>query len=252
MAYKTFRRNVKRVTRKTFRKPKTVVRTRMRVRSTRKRSRPEIKEAIFKQEGVSFNSTINSQADLQQLLPSVTAGTGDGQRVGRRIRPVSLTVRGYMSYDAFTTSTVDVGPLECHLFAIRTKNTRCAVNLTSADTYFLDDAGEGRQWDSSITRSLLPVLRSNYTQLGHKRSKLACLGAGGVSIDYTAPTYVRFTMKIKIKQELHYSEASNMYPDNWCGFITGGFVDPRRQTQLDGTRTPFKLSYTSILKYIDQ
>lgn len=211
------------------------------------RFQPEMKTAFFKQEGINFNSMITSGSDLLQLVPNIAIGSGDGNRIGRRIRPVSMVVRGYLSWDAsFTTA---FGPVEASLFAIRTKRTDNAVNLTNSDTYFLDEGGVGVQYDGTITRSLLPVLSENYEQLNRLDVKISGVGSS-TQVDQEQILYKKFTFKIPVRGDWHY-DGSQTYPDNWNGFLTAGFTNPRVIVQGDGTYAPLKLSYSVVLKYFD-
>lgn len=209
--------------------------------------KPEVKTATFKTDGVSFNGSITSAGDLLQLFPEVYQGSADSERVGRRIRPVSLIVRGYVSWDASFTAAF--GPVEATVFAIRTKRVDSATQLGSSETSFLDEGGLGTQYDGSISRSLLPVLTENYELLGKVDAKISGQGSSG-QVDQAQILYKKFEMKLPVRHDWHYA-GSGGYPDNWCGFITAGFVNPRVIVQGDLTYTPLKLSYTTTLKYTD-
>lgn len=211
------------------------------------RYQPEMKTAYLTQEGTSFNGMITSGSDLLPLIPTISIGAGDGARVGRRIRPVSLVIRGYVSWDSsFTTA---FGPIEASVFAIRTKRTDSAAQISSSDTYFLDEGGVGVQYDGTIGRSLLPVMTENYQQLNRLDVKIS--GAGtSAQVDQEQLLYKKFSFNIPLRGDWHYN-GDETYPDNWNGFLTCGFTNPRVIIQGDVTYTPLKLSYSAVLKYFD-
>lgn len=46
-----------------------------------------------------FNSGINSTADMLQIIPNITQGTDDNNRIGDQIRGMSLNIKGYLRFD---------------------------------------------------------------------------------------------------------------------------------------------------------
>ena len=59
------------------------------------RQQNETKMAFHVQDLTSFNSGINSSGDAVQVLPAITNGTGDSQRIGDQIRMTSCVIKGY-------------------------------------------------------------------------------------------------------------------------------------------------------------
>lgn len=60
------------------------------------RSQNETKHAFHSQGLISFNSAINSSGDALQILPNMSNGTGDSQRIGDQIRMTSCVLKGYL------------------------------------------------------------------------------------------------------------------------------------------------------------
>lgn len=62
----------------------------------------ETKSAYHAVTGVSYNSGINVIGDATRVLPQVTQGTGDSNRIGDQLRGQSLTVKGAIVYNPST------------------------------------------------------------------------------------------------------------------------------------------------------
>jgi len=60
----------------------------------------ETEDKFVSTEGaVLFNSTISSSSECYPLIPQITVGTGDYQRIGDKVRGKYLYIKGYLQYN---------------------------------------------------------------------------------------------------------------------------------------------------------
>jgi len=77
----------------------------------------------------SFNSQILSPSDLITLMPQLSQGTAQNNRVGNTIRPVRIEVVGYITYyPAAATGNLDARMLGARLFCFQDKANRSYAN----------------------------------------------------------------------------------------------------------------------------
>ena len=120
----------------------------------------------------SFTQAINSSNEAYALIPPITVGSGDHQRDGNEIRPVSLTVKGFVS---LLENADDSAFLDVDIYILRHKSIKDVnYQLQLGNLGDLLNAGNGLNtgYDGSWTHSAFPINTSTYTLLKHKKIRL--------------------------------------------------------------------------------
>lgn len=223
----------------------------------------------------------NTITDLKRLIPFVKQGTGDNQRIGDDIRPLSL-----VTHVALKVSLADTtGNLPVDIFAVcyflehkiynqytsLIPGTTTSGSLPTGNDFtqlLMNGEDKTVSFRGDVMSAHLPVSGQYYRLIKKKviRLRFAGINTSGVSPpasfvgvpnshDYTA----HFTVRTKLPKTLKYPEQLNAAgspaigindPTNSAPFWCVGFY------QADGTatNTPIVLLeqyYTSILKYKD-
>ena len=135
-------------------------------------------------------SITNNTTDILRLIPTVIEGTGDTQRIGSRIRPVSFTLKGSMRIrnvlinsplTVTTNFTVD-------LYVLQHRRLKDYANLYTQNVFSdLLENGEGGtvNYTGIAVNRGMRVSSSNYIVLARKRITLRY---GGVTAGAAGPT----------------------------------------------------------------
>lgn len=119
---------------------------------------------------ISYNSSITSAADLTEIIPLVAQGNRSNQRVGTKITPKRLIVRG--TIQANQTSDNVLPPLEAWMYILRHKVKQNFANMDAGDTYFLQGGSARAQFDGTFTNTALPIDYATYELVAKKRFRL--------------------------------------------------------------------------------
>jgi len=188
----------------------------------------EDKQIIFPmEEAVGHNSAI-SNADLDACLPIVSLGTGDWQRIGARISPKSLVVRGTVY---IFSRDMDINrPLEVRLLGFTQNDLRNCGQVADIDTANLLRGFNGTtvSYDGTIGRQVLPLNDELFKKLFDKKIKLSEQLAGTYEGTDMRTSAYHYSFKIKCPKYLKYDNVDN-YPNNFAPFMAVGY------TYLDGT-----------------
>lgn len=81
-----------------------------------------------------FNSGINSTGDMLQIMPNISQGTADNNRIGDQIRAQTLNLRGYLKLDINTSgaSNSDLTTVVARLFVVSLKSKPNYTEATSS------------------------------------------------------------------------------------------------------------------------
>lgn len=85
---------------------------------------------------VYYNSGISATGDMVSVLPNVTAGTADNNRIGDQIRAQKLNLRGYIKLDINTSgaSNSDLTSVIARLFVVSLKSKPNFTEASSSST----------------------------------------------------------------------------------------------------------------------
>lgn len=119
-----------------------------------------------------FTQAINSSNEAYALIPPINMGSGDHQRDGNEIRPVSLTVKGFVS---LLENNTDTAFLDVDIYILRHKAIKdINYQLQLGNLGDLLNAGNGLNtgYDGSWTNSSFPINTTTYTVIKHKKIRL--------------------------------------------------------------------------------
>jgi len=147
-----------------------------------------------------------NETDILRLIPQVLEGTGDYNRIGTKIRPVSLNVKGQLRVKLANVLLYSPAAFTVDLFVLQHKRLRNYEQLYSANNFGeLLDTGEGGTigYQGISVNAGMRVSPQNYTVLARKRITLRYNGlqntgaaASQVSIDGSHTWYAEYSMNL--------------------------------------------------------
>lgn len=225
----------------------------------------ENKTASIQMDNTSFNSGIATGADVLQLIPSVSQGVDNAQRIGNKIKPSYLDVRGHMELGSIPFSAL--GPvtsagtiasncrIAVRLLIVEPKQYRSQPDALSSYSNWLPQLlqnGSAEIGFTGLTKDLyLPINRDCVTVHYDKIIYLSVpmtYTDSGMSVPLT--NSVKFFIKrIKLKKVLSYTDARDQPTNSAISMLCG-------YAHIDGASpdiltTAVKLSYVSTLHYED-
>lgn len=211
--------------------------------------------------GVYHNSGI-SNADYYSVMPAVTQGVGDNQRIGDQIQVKGMYVHvnvSLLSQFAYNANS----PIRVRLFLLTHKSYKqtqgLAANLPPYTTLLRsnDDGTAGsttQPFDGTPQNYILPVNKEIYNVLKDISFQLAppdtSITAGADAL-YQANKQFKF--KIRCPKLLQYDKVSTGvdFPVNWAPFMAVGYCYPDNSIIPDTTTTKIVVTARSFLYYED-
>lgn len=202
-----------------------------------------------------FTSAITSTSEVYALIPNLTQGSDDHQRVGNQIQPKSLTT--YVNVTLVNGSaSVYVDFFFCTAKAVKFQG----LNATVPTGQLLNDGqGANVNYDGTSYTSLLPINKSEFTVIKRKRVKLqsalgdpntALSGGGGASTS-VFPYSKSFSVKIPLPAKLLYEDNLKQYPSNSYPFMMVGFCGTDTYGNTAPTSARVQVQAQSQLYYKD-
>lgn len=188
-------------------------------------------------------------AQCIDLLPSIPQGTGESNRIGNRIQPVSLTVKIALTCANLANVYVNPSPTYFDIYIFKLKNHQQVDGApTSVDmASFLNDDNVSQSYGGAILDGLRPINDSIFTLCKKMRVTLSAINSNVVYNGATAQynpnrtIYVNLTKYIKSK---HIFDDATLLRQNDNLWIAIG------STQTDGTDT--STSTTGSYQFITQ
>jgi len=218
-------------------------------------SQVENKEVILENPGTYFNSGINASADVSRIVPLITQGIDDGQRVGSEVRAQKLNLRGYlvMSQASTTGSASRIGVRMMVVTPKRYMHTTDAVaNATTWLPKLLKIGGTERPFDGYPQDLFSPlnsdVVTKHYDKVMYMTVPYIATNIGAIPVNQNSTKFFNIRLKCKNKK-LTYDETSN-YPFGYGPVLIIGYA------HLDGASpdtvtTQILGVWNSILQYED-
>jgi len=224
------------------------------------------------------NNIVSNNTDILQLIPYVSQGINDWQRIGQKIRPVSLQVKGAVRINMNTTQTPNQFPTNLHvdIYCLQHVGLKNYLSLrANNDFQTLLQNGEGgtAQYTGSALDPHLPVNAQNYKVLARKRITLkfanyfgvpAPAGAptfGAVSIANSGQWYADYTIDLTkhLPAQLTYPEATlpvplptvDDAPTNCAFFMAMAFVSEVNVNPPETTRFSLEQTYVASMLFKD-
>lgn len=223
---------------------------------------------ITTQSDRSFNSSVSSPTECYELVPQVTQGDGDHQRIGDKIRGKYLIIRGHVQWDTnflqqhSTTGYLPPATLRVMILSQNNVKVGSEVSTRASPQFLLKDnvgtgvarAYTGGMWDNlaPINKDLFRVHMDKKVKLNFVNWSYSTTGGGGQSesqaVGNDRTKY--FYCKIPINRTMKFDDINLNYPNSFAPFICLGGVND------DGTsawslQTPYRMSWNSTLYFTD-
>lgn len=193
-----------------------------------RRIAPIVKRIVARQEetkccgfsienGTPHNAQITN-ADAVGLLPVVPQGTGSSERVGDKVRPTLLKVKGCVSFYDRGQGNV-LAPMVVKIFCLRQKglgNLQTAIPQLNLPN-LLDNGGATNSWDGSTQRALWRINSDLFDVLASKTIKLS-----DTDVENHKAQTGHYEFNIKTPTLMKWSPGQQ-YPDNYAPFFVLGW-----------------------------
>ena len=232
----------------------------------RRRLRPEVKQSSATLTPTSFNSSINpAVGDFYSILPAIVQGTAKNQRVGSRVHPVKLVVRGYIVYNLDTQ--INARMLLLRMFCVEDKRLKSLGTGTTSGN-LIEFGGTPVTYDGSVTRHLAPPNKDGFRIFKDKRMTMkkpygytatstngAQANQAGSLLEIDSSLFRPFTIVLRpgkhLPRTMTYDEAeSASYPNNSNPVVAIGYTDVFN-APADTTTTQITMSWCTTLYYTD-
>lgn len=212
-----------------------------------------------------FNSGIDSVGDLIQVLPGISQGVAENQRIGNQIRAKNLNIKGYLKLDVNDINDSTKLPnIVARMMVVTMKTAPCfteAQGQAPKVGTLLKKGGTTTAFSGILSDIYAPINRDVFTVHYDQKFYLnqSYVNATGPSPPSTiisqdvSKTVKFFNINIKCKNRvLKYDEdvAGDILPSNFGPFLLLGY------SYLDGSSpdvlsTPLGLQFDSTFNYED-
>lgn len=212
-----------------------------------------------------FNSSISAASECYPLLPAVTEGTDGHQRIGDRIQPKYLIVKGKIHYDSSVTGAGGntgpyIGPSTVRLLLLSQKNIKISSDVSSrADVEHLlkDNIGTdtARAYTGTQFDNLAPINKDLFTVHMDRKYKLKGqmtkeLGNSNTVTWADTQRTLYFVKKIRCPKTLFFDDGNGNTPNNFAPFFCMGSVLDDNQSPWSAT-TPYRAVVQAELYFTD-
>lgn len=210
-----------------------------------------------------FNSSISNSADLTIVLPTVSVGTGQNDRIGNKIRPIRLEITGYVCYYTnATTGNNDARMLGARLFCFQDKTTRSYAN-NIYNYHLLNLGGTSNTFTGTPLNWVSPHNSEQFTFYADK--KMTIMKPWGLTNNSTPTVSNAITgmdksmfhpFKIVLTQKqlpavLNYDQTDSLgYPTNFAPYLALGYCD-LMGVSPDSVTNQLVMEWNSTLYYKD-
>lgn len=213
----------------------------------------------------SFNGAITSVADIITVLPTVNQGTDTNNRIGQKVKPLKLVVRGYVVYntdDIAGTGLLDAKMLGGRLFLYQSKGNK-NFNNSIYESNLLDLGNSTKQFGGTAMDWITPTNKNLFTFF--KDKKFVVQKPYGTTND-SSPAhsttincmnrslYTPFVFTLTQKELpafFNYDDSLNLnYPVNFNPTMSLGYCDLLNKTP-DTLTSQLQMEFISTLYYED-
>lgn len=215
-------------------------------------ARTETKVAVYQSNVTAFNQQVNSSGDCLRLMPSISQGTGQGQRVGNSIRLKSLHIRGVLTFTLGQTTAAN-----CRI-GVRMMIFRCKrfsdwqqtqTDFGSSYARLLEGSVNGLNGDLANWNT--PANRDYFSVVKDKRFVMTLSQGSSTAEVFNCVRHYKF--------KIPYSQRKLVYDENYDvdDSVNYPYVMVLGYTKLDGsvpdlaTTTYLTNQYTTTAKYED-
>jgi len=209
----------------------------------------ETKHASTTLENLTGHNSAISSADAVCIVPTISQGTDDFNRVGDRISPVAMFVKGRLglTYNAQANNR----PISVRVMIVSQRTVRDRTFLSSWTPNLLLSANDATAglldvpYDGTARNAMYPV-NKNMFQVHYKRDFLMNPSQGnseGIGLESENRTLIKWAAKIRVPKTLVYYNTDATFPQNFAPFLLIGYC------YADGTApdaTVLRLTSTSV------
>lgn len=231
-------------------------------------SETESKQAWFSSGNTltSFNSGINSSGDILQVIPNISQGTGNAQRIGDKLTAKYCNVKGHLRIipnDVQDSTTLPQVYVRLMLISAKFRQNYTDVTGSSSQlaSGLLKKGATTTGWTGVLSDIHAPINTDLFTLHGERRFYLnqSYVGTAGpsapsasIAVD-VAKTIKFFNFNLKCKNKIIRYDAnmgSSIQPVNWAPFLVVGY------SYLDGSSpdtisTNLGMNYATDFRYED-
>lgn len=220
---------------------------------------------VSTQGAVLFNSRISNANECYPMIPEITQGTGDFQRIGDKVRGKYLYVKGYVQLDSAYLSQYSgvhyIPPFTVRVMCLSQKNVKVGSEVgTRVDVaHLLKDnvaTGTARYYDGDLLDNLAPINKDLFKVYMDRKIKFSWINLGDSSVSGDSGFGVGqertkyFTCRIKLPATMSFDDGNLNWPNNFAPFLCVGAVND------DGTAkytvgTPFRCGWLSTAYFED-
>lgn len=216
----------------------------------------ETKSVTYTLTSTAFNSDIGAN-EYYQLIPAISQGTGQTNRIGESIQPQRIVVRGYVNFWANNYERAQ--EIIARLFCLQDKAVKSWDLKAQMSLNVLDTGGAGSTFTGSLLNVVTPHNNDRFKFFYDKKHHfLKSYGytnsVGGASTSMTSMNnslvwFFSFTLD---KKDLpaHFKYDGSTYPINFAPAMALGYSYAQNDTP-DVVNTQLLMSYSSTLYFKD-
>lgn len=167
-----------------------------------------------------------SDADVVPLIPSIPEGTGSLERLGDRIKPKSLGVRGVIGLNPDYNPNNKPMIVTVMILACKDKKTNALVQAGAGMADLLKPNIGGTEqvpWDGTTIRSNYVVNKEKFRVFYQKQFRIAPGSLGGGTREYDYITWGHVLDSKHMPASLTFDEATGDDPNNFAPFVVTGW-----------------------------
>jgi len=176
------------------------------------------------EQNVVHNSAI-ADADVVPIVGSIPEGTASTERLGDRIKPKSLTVRGIISTNPDYNPNNKPMLVSVYILACKDKKTNSLLSGAGMADFLKPNIGGTEQvsFDGSTLRSTFPVNTEKFRVYYSKKLLLAPGSAGAGTREYECLTWSHTFTDKQLPASLTYDEGNGDDANNFAPFMVIGY-----------------------------
>lgn len=208
----------------------------------------------------SYNSGINAVGDATKLLPSISQGTADNQRIGDQLKGQSLTIKGAIVYNPSTGQygTYANARLGVRMMIVQPKlyNNLDDVQSSTAtwSAYLLKKGGSTAGFTGVMSDLWAPInsdaITKYYDRVFYLDAPYQATAVGSVTMGNSTRL---FSISMKLRNKLIKYDSSisgGINPTNYAPVLIIGYVHMDGSSP-DTLTTAIQLSYDTVFNYED-
>lgn len=226
----------------------------------------ENKQAYSASNATFFNSGIDSAGDMVKIIPNITRGTADNQRIGDQITAKSLNIKGFVRFlpqPNTTVNTTHYGHVAIRMMILSLKasaNYDVAVTNSNALNALLKKGGTTTAFTGAISDLYADInteiFTKHYNKVIYVSQSYVFTGDNTtnpkVAVDVSKLVKF-FNIKLNCRNKvLRYDDSlsSGLLPNNYGPFLCAGYVYMNGDSP-DSLTTNLQISWDTILNYED-